>query len=244
MSDEITTLKSKTCFAHVPKFYDGILEMMRIQQANDAVVKPLIDSILRFFRNSYFETMDVDSIVQYESFLNIEASGTLEQRRAAIIDMLNDHVVLNDDAILQIIHALEGAGLVTYDVDSHECTLNVHFPANSEHDDIDVLNTVIEALKPIIPLNLLLFKSVNATAEQTPVMNHVVHASMQTDLGTLEYEEPPVFMMAVSEDETAQTEEYKGTMVEEFEPCRVSKQCEFIELNDMLMEAYIDNEEV
>ena len=244
MSDEITKLTSKTCFAHVPKFYDGVLEMTRIQQANDAIVKPLISAIMRFFRNSYFETMDVDSIVEYESFLNIEASGTLEQRRAAIIDMLNDHVVLNDDAILQIIHALEGAGLVTYDVDSHECTLNVHFPENSEYDDIDVLNTVIEALKPIIPLNLLLFKSVNATAEQTLVANHVIYASMQTDLGTLEYEEPPVFMMAVSEDETAETEEYKGVMIEEFEPCRTSKDCQFIELNDLIMETFADNEEV
>ena len=193
MDDDIKRLAQETCLALIPQFYGENREAVRIQQVNDNIIEPFAAAIMRLNRNAYIQTMDSDALSDMELGLGIVPSGTLEQRRQAVIDALCDMLVVNDDYAVEVARAASGEDDMSVDTDPVNLTSGVHRSTNTDDgNEVSQIFEAISVLKPIVPQNLELYAQINTEKTGTMMLNHAHRSAISCSLGTLKYHPVPV----------------------------------------------------
>lgn len=192
MDDDIKRLVQETCISLIPKYYDDVLEALRIQQIHDGIIEPFAAAIIRLNRNGHIQTMDADALSELEAGLGIAASGTLEQRRQAVIDAMCDMLIVNDNYAVDLARSASGQQDMQVDTDPHVLTLGVHRPTNTDDgEEISQISTAIKALKPMVPQNLVLYAQVNTQIDGDMVVSRAHRSAMSFSLGRIAYQPPP-----------------------------------------------------
>lgn len=186
MDDDIKRLASETCLALIPQFYGNTLEATRIQQVHDAIIEPFVLAIMRLFRNAYIQTMDADALSELETKLNINPSGTIEQRRQIVIDTLCDAVsAFNDAELAARIERLSHGEDVRFRIDPQALTLEI-WTDGGEQDGEFVAYDITQSLKPIIPQNLQL--RAEMYAEEVAIDEHMTVGAVCAIAASIETE--------------------------------------------------------
>ena len=153
MPNDIENLPRYSCISVIPKYYENILEMFRIGQVSDEIARPFVAAIMRLFRNAYFQTSDTDAIVEFETALDLPSTGTIEQRRQAVIDRINNTFIFNDDALVALIESLAGGEPIHVSVDPITLVLKI-WQLVEESDDGVLAAEVLVKIRDMIPANL------------------------------------------------------------------------------------------
>lgn len=170
----------------VPESTDGIVEATRIAQANDAVIEPFINGIMRLYRNAYLQTSDTDIIAQFETEFGITpaTSATIESRRQAVIDYLNRDLTINDDVLLSLVRAAAGNNEVNTRINAQSIVLDVY----ADDDSSVTCEQLLAALRTAMeraPANLVKNAIFDATLSKTLTHYHATLFKERCDLGSV-----------------------------------------------------------
>ena len=207
MDDDIKRLTQETCLALIPQFYDGVLEATRIQQVHDAIIEPFSAAIMRVHRNAYIQTMDADALSELENGLGMTPSGTLEQRRQAIIDALCDPHIVNDATLHALCQSLAPEYTVYERTDPDALSLGIFTVEEDEHGNLPAVG-IVKEIMPTVPQNLALYVGVDTAFDRNVVINHAHFSALWAGLETVERHVPEIVMFYTINKETG--EETRG----------------------------------
>lgn len=138
-----------------PAIYEEFMEADALAQGEDALGGVIKEIISRYWQDRNLQTLTGKAAGQFEEKLGLSHSGTIEERRAAIIQAINRRFVMNDAELLEIIQALPGGSTNDFEVDARALVLQLEKKTNTEGEhEAEELKEALETAQPLIPMNL------------------------------------------------------------------------------------------
>lgn len=144
-----------------PAIYEGCIEADALAQGEDEILRVLRNAVYRYFQNRNLQTLNEEAAYALESGLGLAHSGTIEERRAVIIEAVNKRFVFNDAELAARIKQMAHGEDVRFRVDQKALTLEI-WTEGRENDGEFVAYDITQALKPVIPQNIQLYAELYA----------------------------------------------------------------------------------
>lgn len=136
-----------------PSAYNGCIEADALAQGEDTILRILGSAIYRYFQNRNLQTMNEETVQIFENGFGIQGTGTLEERRAAVIGIIRSRFVFNDAAMAAMIETLAGVEPVKFSIDPQSLVLRIWRDGGEDGGQF-VAYDIAQALAPVIPLNI------------------------------------------------------------------------------------------
>lgn len=148
-----------------PAIYEGFIEADALAQGEDAILRVLRNAIYQYFQNRNLQTLKEEAAYALESGLGLAHSGTIEERRAALIEAINKRFVMNEATLAERIERMANGEDVRFRIDPQALTLEI-WTQGGENDGEFVAYDITQALMPIIPQNLQLCAEIYTDAAE------------------------------------------------------------------------------
>lgn len=98
-------LKEQPTGSYLPKFYQDILEMERLMQSANWLKDEFLLALEHLLHNAFIQTADNQCLAVWEEGLGIhyETMPNMESRRAAVLQAIVAHFVVNEDYIMGLL---------------------------------------------------------------------------------------------------------------------------------------------
>ena len=147
-----------------PKIYEGFIEADALAQGEDAILGVLRNAIYRYFQNRNLQTLNEEVAEALENGLGIAHTGTIEERRATLIEVINRRFVLNDAEIAARIEQMAKAKGATVHHEIDPIALNMRIWREGENENGSfIAYDIANALHPTIPQNIQLISEATIT---------------------------------------------------------------------------------
>lgn len=144
-----------------PGIYEGFIEADALAQGEDAILGVLRNAIYRYFQNRNLQTLNEEAAEALESGLGLSHTGTIEERRATLIEVINRRFVLNDAEIAARIEQMANGEDVRFRIDPQALKLEIWKDGGEDGSEF-IAYDIAEALKPMIPQNLQLIAEMHS----------------------------------------------------------------------------------
>ena len=147
-----------------PGIYEGFIEADALAQGEDAILGVLRNAIYRYFQNRNLQTLNEEAAEALENGLDIAHTGTIEERRATLIEVINRRFVLNDAEIAARIEQMAKAEGVTVHYEIDPIALNMRIWREGENENGSfIAYDIANAIRPTIPQNIQLISEATIT---------------------------------------------------------------------------------
>lgn len=194
--DEIDKLLQRiealTTADYFPAIYEGFVEAEALEQGEDALLGIMSSYVLELWQNRNLLSMDDEKTSLFEKQLHIvpTPSQSLDDRRAAVADAINERFVLNDATLHEICQSLAPDFTVYEKTDPQELTLGVFTEEDDNQGHLPAVGIVNE-IRPTVPQNLALYAGVDTSFDRPLVVSHAHFSALWAGLGVVEWHEPP-----------------------------------------------------
>ena len=137
-----------------PKIYEGYTEADALAQSEDELLRVIRNFIYRYFQNRNLQTMNEEVIAAFEGGLGIQAVGTVDERRSAVIQRINARFVNNDQTIENRAKAAVENESIIVNTDCQALRAEVTTAPNSSSATFAELIAALKAIRAIMPQNL------------------------------------------------------------------------------------------
>jgi ribosomal protein L7/L12 len=138
-----------------PRFYEGYIEADELAKGENALLRILANIVYEYFKNRNLRTVQESVIEVYEQKLEIEAQGTIENRRTTIIEAINKRFVFNNKALAEKIEQLSEGKPIRFSIDAQKLILKIWNDDIEENGEFTAYD-ITQYLQPIIPQNIQL----------------------------------------------------------------------------------------
>ena len=147
-----------------PGIYEGFIEADALAQGEDAILGVLRNAIYRYFQNRNLQTLNEEAAEALENGLDIAHTGTIEERRATLIEVINRRFVLNDAEIAARIEQMAKAEGVTVHYEIDPIALNMRIWREGENENGSfIAYDIANPIRPTIPQNIQLISEATIT---------------------------------------------------------------------------------
>ncbi len=136
-----------------PQIYEGYIEADALAQGEDAILRIFAKVIYEYFQNRNLQTMGEAVIKSFEQKLEMNTSGTIDERRAAIIEAINKRFILNEKELAAKIEQHANGKPIRFSIITPLLILRIWNDQTEENGEFKAYD-ILQNLKPIIPQNL------------------------------------------------------------------------------------------
>lgn len=133
---------------YLPPIVRQVEEIQQVTGAEDEALVELQEHIEALQNDMYLQSLTLNGILRWEKLLDIAPSGTLDDRRKAVIIRLNEMLPYTIRRLRQMLASICGDDGYSVAVDGY--TLTVRLPALSYH----VAWAVYDTLARVVPANM------------------------------------------------------------------------------------------
>ncbi len=185
-------LQKLTTATYFPAIYEGFVEADALIQSEDSLLGLMRDYAQQLWQNRNLLSMTEEKVALFEEMLHLtpNVSQSLDDRRQAVADAVNERFVLNDAKLHEICQAL-APGFTAYErTDPQALTLGIFTEEDAEDGTLPAVG-IVDGIRPTVPQNLALYAGVDTSFDRPLVVNHAHFSALWAGLGVVEWHEPP-----------------------------------------------------
>lgn len=180
-------IQKLTTADYLPAIYDGFVEAEALVQSEDALLRLISTYIRQMWQNRNLLTMTEDKLAEFEAELHIvpAASQSLDDRRNAVANAVNDHFVMNEAKLHALCQSLAPSFNVYERTDPQTLTLGVFTQEDADDGTLPSID-IVDGIRPVVPLNLAIFAGVETQFSRPLVVSHAQRTALWASLGRVE----------------------------------------------------------
>ncbi|MBQ9396217.1 MAG: hypothetical protein IJU23_12000 [Proteobacteria bacterium] len=186
-------LQKLTTATYFPAIYEGFVEADALIQSEDSLLGLMRDYAQQLWQNRNLLSMTEEKVALFEEMLHLtpNVSQSLDDRRQAVADAVNERFVLNDAKLHEICQAL-APGFTAYErTDPQALTLGIFTEEDAEDGTLPAVG-IVDGIRPTVPQNLALYAGVDTAFDRPLVVSHAHFCALWAGLGTVERHVPNV----------------------------------------------------
>ena len=118
-------LKAQQSAELFPSLYEGFKEVEALAIAEDYIAEILKKCVYTAIEDKAVTTAGEAKLAQWEEITGTSASGTIEERRAAVLEALGKNYAFNDNALAQLVTQIAKGAAVEIETDCGKQEINI-----------------------------------------------------------------------------------------------------------------------
>lgn len=161
-----------------PKVFEGFKEIEELARAEDNILEILKNCVITAINDKNINTASEEKLAEWEEVTETEPEGTIEDRRAAVIEALGKNNAFNDKALRELVDKYAEGEPLEIETDCTNQNLTIIQDADDEEGTDPgsirggLPTRVARMIMEYVPQALKIFGETRTTTSKNIVVNH------------------------------------------------------------------------